>query len=156
MAKKGNISHFLHFFFCVAKYWSNEAVLPLKILWRFPYVKSFCCSAVKMVGPSTMPAMNWGKEAVGSPLFVWKYWILSGIFIIELNIYQVRKLGGKCDPYFEKSYILERPINQTSWEAWQVVDVAGRADPYLTESKSTLSLYLCSSQLKRNGSCHLS
>ena len=26
MAKKGNISHFLHFFFCVAKYWSNEAV----------------------------------------------------------------------------------------------------------------------------------
>ena len=73
MAKKGNISHFLHFFFCVAKYWSNEAVLPLKILWRFPYIKSFCCSAVKMVGPSTMPAMNWGKEAVGSPLFVWKY-----------------------------------------------------------------------------------
>ena len=70
MENKGNNSHFLHFFFCVAKY---QSCVPLKILWRFPYVKSFCCSAVKMVGPSTMPAMNWGKEAVGSPLFVWKY-----------------------------------------------------------------------------------
>ena len=51
----------------------------------------------------------------------------------------MRKLGEKCDPYFEKSYILERPINQTSWEAWQVVDV--------TENTSTLSLYVLMFQL---------
>ena len=35
------------------------------------YVSSFCCSSGKVAGPSTMPAMNWGKDAVGSPRLVW-------------------------------------------------------------------------------------
>ena len=34
------------------------------------HVKSFCWSAGKTAGPSTMPAMNWENDAVGSPLFV--------------------------------------------------------------------------------------
>ena len=50
----------------VIDYW----VLFLMVFFYCCYVRSFCCSSGKVAGPSTMPAMNWGKDAVGSPRFV--------------------------------------------------------------------------------------
>ena len=41
-----------------------------RFIFYFCYVRSFCCSPGKVAGPSTMPAMNWGKDAVGSPRFI--------------------------------------------------------------------------------------